>query len=162
MTGWVFPWLATAFNAANYLVLSALLELVALLAALPFAAVEVSRPGALFFGLVIVLSLLGPLLPQSQQARKAAIFVLLIGANIAVWSHVFRSRDLEIFFLYVGQGDAPFCVSPMAGPWLSMEENAVSVLTMALECYCLFCAISVLDGSMWWWYRIRTTTILAA
>ena len=106
LTGWVFSWVATAFNAANYLVLSALLELVALLAALPFAAVEVPRPGALFFGLAIVLSLLGPLLPQSQQARRAVIFVLLIGANIAVWSHVFRSRDLEIFFLDVGQGDA--------------------------------------------------------
>ena len=47
LTGWILPWVAMLFNAANYLVIVTLLELVELLAALPFAAVEVPRPGRL-------------------------------------------------------------------------------------------------------------------
>lgn len=39
--------MAMLFNAANYLVIMTLFELVELLAALPFAAVEVPRPGRL-------------------------------------------------------------------------------------------------------------------
>ena len=47
LTGWILPWVAMLFNEANYLVIMTLLELVELLAALPFVAVEVPRPGRL-------------------------------------------------------------------------------------------------------------------
>ena len=47
LTGWILPWVAMLFKPANYLVIVSLLELVELLAVLPFAAVEVPRPGRL-------------------------------------------------------------------------------------------------------------------
>ena len=112
LTGWVLPWVATAFNAVNYVVITALVKLVALLAALPFAAVEVPRPGAVFLVCSAILCLLGPRLPTDQRARKMSVFIVLIGLNISLWSHVLRPRDLEIYFLDVGQGDAAFVRFP--------------------------------------------------
>ena len=106
LTGWILPWIATAFNAANYLVLVGLIELVSWWAALPFASVAVPRPGVLFVAVTAALCLLGPLLLHRPWARKAAIFAALVWLNVAVWSYALRSRDLEIVFLDVGQGDA--------------------------------------------------------
>ena len=112
LTGWILPWIATAFNAANYLILVGLLELVAWWASLPFASVAVPRPGVLFVAVAAALCLLGPLLPHRAWARKAAIFAVLIWLNVAVWTYALRSRDLEIVFLDVGQGDAAFVRFP--------------------------------------------------
>ncbi|MCH2659539.1 MBL fold metallo-hydrolase, partial [bacterium] len=112
LTGWALPWVATAFNAANYLVITALLGLVEWMAGLPFAAVEVPRPGVGFLVFAAGLCLLGPLLPHSVRVRKAAIYAVLCGLNVAVWSHVLRERELEIVFLDVGQGDAAFVRFP--------------------------------------------------
>ena len=112
LTGWVLPWVATAFNAANYLVLVGLLELVSWWAALPFASVAVPRPGVLFVAVAAALCLLGPLLPHKAWARKAALFAALVWLNVAVWTHAVRARDLEIVFLDVGQGDAAFVRFP--------------------------------------------------
>lgn len=112
LTGWILPWVATAFNAANYLVLVGLLELVSWWAALPFASVAVPRPGVLFVSVAAALCLLGPLLPHKAWAYKAAIFAALVWLNVAVWTYALRARDLEIVFLDVGQGDAAFVRFP--------------------------------------------------
>ena len=112
LTGWALPWVATAFNAANYLVITALLGLVEWMAGLPFAAVEVPRPGVGFLVFAAGLCLLGPLLPHSVRVRKAAIYAVLCGLNVSVWSHVLCERELEIVFLDVGQGDAAFVRFP--------------------------------------------------
>ena len=112
LTGWILPWVATAFNAANYLVLVGLIELVSWWAALPFASVTVPRPGMLFVAGAAALCLLGPLLSHKAWARKAVIFTVLVSLNVAVWSYALRSHDLEIVFLDVGQGDAAFVRFP--------------------------------------------------
>ena len=112
LTGWILPWVATAFNAANYLVLVGLIELVSWWAALPFASVTVPRPGMLFVAGAAALCLLGPLLSHKAWARKAVIFTVLVWLNVAVWSYALRSHDLEIVFLDVGQGDAAFVRFP--------------------------------------------------
>ncbi|MDE2811576.1 MAG: ComEC/Rec2 family competence protein, partial [Gemmatimonadota bacterium] len=95
LTGWILPWIATAFNATNYLVLVGLLELVSWWASLPFASVAVPRPGVLFVAVAAALCLLGPLLPHRPWACKAAIFASLVWLNVAVWTYALRSRDLE-------------------------------------------------------------------
>lgn len=112
LTGWILPWVATAFNAANYVVIVALLRFVDFLAALPFAAVQVPRPGIVFLICCSILCLLGPSMPDHLRARKVAVFVVLVGLNISVWAYALRSRDLDIFFLDVGQGDAAFVRFP--------------------------------------------------
>ncbi len=112
LTGWILPWVATAFNAANYLVLVGLIELVSWWASLPFASVTVPRPGVLFVAVAAALCLLGPLLPDRAWARKAAIFAALVWLNVAMWTYALRARDLEIVFLDVGQGDAAFVRFP--------------------------------------------------
>ena len=112
LTGWILPSVATAFNAANYLVLVGLIELVSWWASLPFASVAVPRPGVLFVAVAAALCLLGPLLTHRVWARKAAIFAALVWLNVAVWTYALRSRDLEIVFLDVGQGDAAFVRFP--------------------------------------------------
>ena len=112
LTGWILPWVATAFNATNYLVLVGLIELVSWWASLPFTSVAVPRPGVLFVAVVAALCLLGPLLPHRAWARKAAIFASLVWLNVAVWTYALGSRDLEIVFLDVGQGDAAFVHFP--------------------------------------------------
>ena len=112
LTGWILPWVATVFNAANYLVLVGLIELVSWWASLPFASVSVPRPGVLFVSVAAALCFLGPLLSHRAWARKTAIFAALIWLNIAVWTYALRPRDLEIVFLDVGQGDAAFVRFP--------------------------------------------------
>lgn len=112
LTGWILPSVATLFNAANYLVLVGLIELVSWWASLPFASVAVPRPGSLFVAVATALCLLGPLLSHKAWARKAAIFAALIWLNVAVWTYALRSRDLEIVFLDVGQGDSAFVRFP--------------------------------------------------
>ena len=112
LTGWILPWVATVFNAANYLVLVGLIELVSWWASLPFTSVTVPRPGVLFVSVAAALCFLGPLLSHKAWARKAVIFTVLIWLNVAVWTYALRSRDLEIVFLDVGQGDAAFVRFP--------------------------------------------------
>ena len=110
--GWWLPLSATAFNACNYLVLRFLLDLVDLFAAIPFAAVDTARPG---WGFVVGSLALGALLwwlPASRRFWKAGLFALLIGLNVMLWSPLLRGRDLEVFFLDVGQGDGVFLRFP--------------------------------------------------
>ena len=113
LTGWILPWVATAFNAANYLVLVGLIELVSWWASLPFTSVAVPRPGsALRRSSCRALPTRPTSAAHRAWARKAAIFASLVWLNVAVWTYALRSRDLEIVFLDVGQGDAAFVRFP--------------------------------------------------
>lgn len=40
------------------------------------------------------------------------MFVVLPGLNVSVWTYALRPRDLDIYFLDVGQGDAAFLRFP--------------------------------------------------
>ena len=112
LTGWCLPLAATAFNACNCLVLELLIGTVEGFAAVPGASLVTPRPGPGFLLWGALLALLAAQMPQKVWARKAGLFVLLVGLNAAVWSHAFRPRDLEVVFLDVGQGDAVFLRFP--------------------------------------------------
>lgn len=106
------PLVTTVFNAANYLVLTALVSFVKFCAEAPGATLHVFRPDATFLVFIVLLYPLIARVHDSVVARKALLFLLLIWLNISVWSHVFRSRNLEVTFLDVGQGDAAFLRFP--------------------------------------------------
>ena len=112
LSGWWAPLASTAFNASNYVVLKSLIALVEGFASLPFASVTTFRPGILFLLTAFVLALLLGRMPGSLRARKWGVYVLLAWANVAVWSHLLRSDDLEVVFLDVGQGDGAFIRFP--------------------------------------------------
>lgn len=105
ITGWCLPLLATAFNGSNYLVLELAIALVECFARLPFASVQMSRPGMVSLGFWVLLSLCLAF-AHHRLARKAALFLALLWGNCAVWTPLLRSPALEVFFLDVGQGDA--------------------------------------------------------
>ena len=106
LAGSLLPLGAAPFNAVNYLVLKALLGLVDGLADLPGAALSVPKPSLGFLFLCGLITLLIPHLPHYRLARKTALFALVIGLNIWVWQRAWPTRELEITFLDVGQGDA--------------------------------------------------------
>ena len=113
LTGWILPWVATAFNAANYLVLVGLIELVSWWASLPFASVVVPRPGVLFVAVAAALCLLGTtLVPQGVGCAKPPFSQRSSGSMSRCGTYALRSRDLELVFLDVGQGDAAFVRFP--------------------------------------------------
>ncbi len=101
-----WPLLCGVFNAANYWVLSVLVAFVEHSAQWPGAALSVPRPDAaslLFFALLL---LLVPHLRAHRFARKVFVAILLIWFNVAAWERALADRQLQIFFLDVGQGDA--------------------------------------------------------
>jgi competence protein ComEC len=106
------PLLATVFNAANYLVLTALVAFVQYCATLPGAALDVPKPDVFFLVFIACAYLLIARMPNGVVARKRLLFLLLVWLNISVWNHVFRSRNLEVIFLDMGQGDAAFLRFP--------------------------------------------------
>jgi competence protein ComEC len=110
LSGWCLPWVATAFNGANYLVLKLAILVVDLFAGLPFASVRTPRPGPLFAAWVTLCWWLAVRSSGRRRAAKPLVFALLVGANAAVWSPVWGPRlrppRLEVSFLDVGQGDA--------------------------------------------------------
>ena len=105
LTGWWLPLLATAFNGSNYLVLKLAIALVQFFAHLPYASVQLARPGMVSLGCWVLLCLCLAF-AHHRLARKAALFVALLWANWAVWEPRLRTPVLEVFFLDVGQGDA--------------------------------------------------------
>ena len=112
LSGWWAPLAATAFNASNYVVLKGLIALVEGLSSLPFASVTTYRPGIFFLLAAFILALLLARMPGSLRARKWGIFVPLVWANVALWSHLLRADHLEMVFLDVGQGDGAFIRFP--------------------------------------------------
>lgn len=105
LTGWCLPLLATAFNGSNYLVLKLAIALVEGFARLPYASVQLARPGMISLGCWVLLSLCLAF-AHHRLARKAALFIALLWGNCAVWTPLLRTPALEVFFLDVGQGDA--------------------------------------------------------
>jgi len=112
LTGWFLPLVATAFSAGNYVVLKLLIGLVEGFAGIPGASVATPRPGLAFMTWTAGLALLAAQMPQQVWARKAGLFALLVGLNAAAWTHGLRSRELEVVFLDVGQGDGVFLRFP--------------------------------------------------
>ncbi len=112
LSGWWAPLAATAFNAGNYVVLKSLIAMVDGLASLPFASVTTFRPGPFFLLTSFALALLLGRMPGSRRARMCFIYVVLVWANVAVWSHLLRHDHLEVVFLDVGQGDGAFIRFP--------------------------------------------------
>ena len=107
------PWIATLLNATNWLLLQALIRTVRAISGIPHASIPMPAPSLLFllpyFGVLILIVIGG----RSVRARKAALFLVLIVANIYVWRGILGDRDrLEIVFLDVGQGDAIFVEFP--------------------------------------------------
>ncbi len=112
LSGWVWPLLASVFNAANYLVLQGLLWLAEYCAYLPGTVLTVPRPNVLFFAFFAILCFLIAHMHEHIRARKMGIFLVLLWLNYAVWSRALDRRDLQVFFLDVGQGDAAFLRFP--------------------------------------------------
>jgi len=112
LTGWWAPLVATAFNASNYLVLSALIDLVDAMATIPYASVTTPRPGPDGLALAALAALLLARAPSDVRFLRALVFLVLASGNVAVWSHLLRGRQLEVVFLDVGQGDAAFLRFP--------------------------------------------------
>jgi competence protein ComEC len=108
----LLPLLATVFNAANYLVLMGLISFVDYCATLPISTLYVPRPDTVFILFVALLYLFLAHMPKKVIARKAGLFLVLVWLNFLLWGHVFRSRDTEVVFLDIGQGDAAFLRFP--------------------------------------------------
>jgi competence protein ComEC len=106
LVGWCVPLVAAVFNACNWVVLTALVWLVDRFAGLPFASITTPPVGLGFLIWCALLAVLAAWMPTSHRARKAALLVLLLGLNAAVWGHLFRDRALVVVGLDVGQGDA--------------------------------------------------------
>ncbi|MFH1008098.1 MAG: DNA internalization-related competence protein ComEC/Rec2 [Candidatus Latescibacterota bacterium] len=108
---WFVPF-ATAFNAANWAFLSALIAVVQVMSKIPHTVFITPSPGPIFFagyyGL-IALILWGR---KSQIARKTLLFLALFATNVYIWQGILRQDRLEVVFLDVGQGDAIFLRFP--------------------------------------------------
>ena len=110
------PWLplaGTLFNGANYLVMETLTAAVNLFASIPYASIVVPRPGLLpLIGAAAATILLAQAW-NHMIARKALAYLSLVGLNAIAWGHRLEgSRDLEVVFLDVGQGDSAFLQFP--------------------------------------------------
>jgi competence protein ComEC len=112
LVGAWWPLAATAFNGSNFLVLKGLIALVDFCAAVPYGLLTTSKPDLVFVGCAAVLCLLLSHAPTRLGARKAAVFLLLLYLNWAVWSQALKRHDLEVVFFDVGQGDGAFVRCP--------------------------------------------------
>ncbi|MFQ6093110.1 MAG: DNA internalization-related competence protein ComEC/Rec2 [bacterium] len=106
--------IALFFNASNWLALSGLIEVVKLLASLPFSTLHVPQPRLLFIlGYYCILGLLANV-KRVYRARRWLVIAGLVAANLWVWSHALSGDQskLTVVFLDVGHGDAIFIRSP--------------------------------------------------
>jgi competence protein ComEC len=110
--GWCLPVLGTLFNAANYVVLRALVGLVHVLAQVPAASVATPAVGLPFLAWTTALTVLAALAASRPWARTGALLLLLAGLNVAVWQRLWAPRALQVVCLDVGQGDALFLRFP--------------------------------------------------
>jgi competence protein ComEC len=99
--------LAKLYAAANWLLLSGLIKLVRLAAALPWAYLNVPQPDTKSMGLYYALLLMGANIKRSLAARRAFLFGSLILLNLLVWGQALEGPEhLTLLFFDVGQGDA--------------------------------------------------------
>jgi competence protein ComEC len=107
LLGLVSMGLARLYAAANWLLLTGLLELVNFAAALPFAYIPVSQPPARFIVLYYGFLVLGANIKRSRAARRAFLFGGLVLLNLLVWEGALETDGrLSVLFFDVGQGDA--------------------------------------------------------
>jgi competence protein ComEC len=139
LTCWCLPLLATAFNASNYLVLSAAIGLVDCFAGLPYASVGLARPGLVALGCWTLLTLCLAF-AHHHFARKTALFVALLCGNYAVWSPRLQAPALEVFFLTWDRGTQPWCGCPRAAPCSSTGGSAARTSTRGSGWSCRCCA----------------------
>jgi len=103
--GFLWQGFNLAYGEVQTLLINLLLKIVELSAAVPLAYLSVSAITllGLYGGYLILIVLLNL---DQRPIRKAAVFGLLIGLNIWIWSAVFIKPILQITYLDVGQGDA--------------------------------------------------------
>ena len=95
-----------------WLLLTLLIALVKGAAKIPFAYLELARPSA--WGICFYLAALFLFLVWRQQrTRKFAIVMIILGANLFVWTHLKpRIDEMKITFFDVGQGDSALVQFP--------------------------------------------------
>ena len=105
-------WLPAAlpFDGANYLVLTALIEVVDIFAAVP--PWHTPRPDRLFLGCAALVVVLVTQVAGSRRARAGLVLVPLLWANLALWPRLLTGARLEVVFLDVAQGDSSFLCFP--------------------------------------------------
>jgi len=105
--------LASAWNGANYLLISGLVALARWASHIPFASVNLPRPPPpLLLGYTGVILSLSSDTRWRPNFRKIVLFLGLAFLNFWAWGQALRPGELEVTFLDVGQGDAVFLSFP--------------------------------------------------
>jgi competence protein ComEC len=105
--------LAGLYAAANWLVLSLLIELVGRAAALPMACFHVPQPSPRWILIYYLFLFLGANVKRSRNTARIFLAGGLILLNVLVWKGVHPGGDrLRVIFFDVGQGDAALVSFP--------------------------------------------------
>jgi competence protein ComEC len=111
LVGLVFPYAASALNAANSLVLLGLEKTINFFARIPFGAFTVKRP-PLWFMVGYYLGIIAIGAPRRLKrrilVRRNSIFILILALSLGSVMYQALRPEVEIVFLSVGQGDAIF------------------------------------------------------
>ncbi len=109
------PWLhliATIFNAVGWLILKVMLSEAYFLSSFSFSSATVQSPSWFFFLSYYLILCIIAFGWKSVRARKIALFLILIVANVYVWKGTWEKERLEVVLLDVGQGDGIFIKFP--------------------------------------------------
>ncbi len=105
--------LAEMFGSVCDLIMALIIKTAYLFGHLPAAYLTVPHPSILFIILFYTLLILVILYSQYRIARKLLFFLLLLTLNGFFWKNVvWTSKNLEVYFLDVGQGDGILCRFP--------------------------------------------------
>ncbi len=98
--------LANIFSASNWLILELTLRLTEVFATLPIA--KLSLPAPSIFSFVLYYFFLWFMVSSIAAKKKALLFLVLITANLLIWSEGLSRSDkpLRVTFLDVGQGSS--------------------------------------------------------
>lgn len=119
----IWPGLSSAWNGANYLLISGLVASVKVASSLPFSSVRLPGPSlALLFGYATALLSLSPDTGWRPVLRKVLFFSGLVSLNFWAWGGLLRPEGLEVHFLDLGRGEASFLRFPdgrtiLVGRW---------------------------------------------
>jgi len=119
----IWPGLSSAWNGANYLLISGLVASVKLASSLPLSSVRLPSPSpSLLFGYAAALLSLSPDTGWRPVLRKVLLFSGLVSLNIWAWGGLSRPKGLEVHFLDLGKGEASFVRLPdgrnlLVGRW---------------------------------------------
>lgn len=103
--GFLWQGFNITFGEIQMLLIGLLLKIVGFSARVPLASISVSAisVGWLYGGYLMLIMMLNL---DKIQVRKMALYSILIGLNIWIWSAVIAKPILQITYLDVGQGDA--------------------------------------------------------